>query len=205
MKLIWNGHSCFTLHSGSTTIVLDPYDNGYVPGYSVLSLQADAVYCSHGHNDHGAAHIVALSGEPCPIPVTTLDTWHDEVQGAKRGANRIHIFTCEGMRVAHLGDLGCELTPEQVDTLHGVDVLLIPVGGFYTIDAKQAAGIVAQLAPRIVIPMHYRSDTFGYEVLSGVNDFLALCPGTVTRLDTNEMEITPETPSQILVPAYCPN
>ena len=184
---------------------MDPYENHYVPGYAPMSLQADAVYCSHEHSDHGAAHIVTLSGNPCSIPVSTLDTWHDEVQGAKRGPNRIHIFASEGMRVAHLGDLGCELTPSQIDTLQNVDVLLLPVGGFYTIDAKQAADIVRQLHPRVVIPMHYRSETFGYDVLSCVDDFLSLYPGTITRLDTNQAEITPDTPPQVIVPAYLPN
>lgn len=205
MKLIWYGHSCFTLKTADTTIVLDPYADHYVPGYPPLSLHADQVYCSHDHSDHSAAHIVSLSGHTCSAPVTILDSWHDDVQGAKRGANRIHIFTCEGMKLAHLGDLGCELDEIQTAALQNLDVLMIPVGGFYTIGPAQAAEIVAQLSPRIVVPMHYRGENFGYDVLARVEDFLTLLPRSVTRLTNNQMEITPDTPSQIIVPFYHTN
>ena len=135
MKLIWNGHSCFTLATEAGTLVIDPYEDGSVPGLSPLHLEADAVYCSHEHRDHGNRAAVALSGKPCAVEVEELATWHDEVQGAKRGPNTMRIFSAEGLRVAHLGDLGCGLTPEQAEALSGLDALLIPVGGFYTIDA----------------------------------------------------------------------
>ena len=138
MKLIWNGHSCFTLATEAGTLVIDPYEDGSVPGLSPLHLEADAVYCSHEHRDHGNRAAVALSGKPCAVEVEELATWHDEVQGAKRGPNTMRIFSAEGLRVAHLGDLGCGLTPEQAEALSGLDALLIPVGGFYTIDAGQA-------------------------------------------------------------------
>ena len=154
MKLIWNGHSCFTLHADNTTVVLDPYENGYVPGYATLDLHADAVYCSHGHNDHGAKEVIPLTGAPCSVAVETLPSWHDEVQGAKRGANLIHIFSAEGMKVVHLGDLGCELNEEQIASLRGCDVLLIPVGGFYTIDAETAKTVCTQLKPREIGRAH---------------------------------------------------
>lgn len=205
MKLIWNGHSCFTLVTEQGTVVMDPYKDDCVPGYAPLRLSADGVYCSHGHNDHSGTGVVTLSGAPCGVTVSTLDTWHDEVKGAKRGASRIHIFSAEGMRVAHLGDLGCELTEEQAEALRDVDVLLIPVGGFYTIDARQAAAIAARLSPRVVVPMHYRGESFGYEVLAPVDDFLSLCSGTINRLEGNSLEIGPDTPAQTAVLTYCPN
>ena len=113
MKLIWNGHSCFTLATEAGTLVIDPYEDGSVPGLSPLHLEADAVYCSHEHRDHGNRAAVALSGKPCAVEVEELATWHDEAQGAKRGPNTMRIFSAEGLRVAHLGDLGCGLTPEQ--------------------------------------------------------------------------------------------
>ena len=119
MKLIWNGHSCFTLATEAGTLVIDPYEDGSVPGLSPLHLEADAVYCSHEHRDHGNRAAVALSGKPCAVEVEELATWHDEVQGAKRGPNTMRIFSAEGLRVAHLGDLGCGLTPEQAETMVG--------------------------------------------------------------------------------------
>ena len=96
MKLIWNGHSCFTLATEAGTLVIDPYEDGSVPGLSPLHLEADAVYCSHEHRDHGNRAAVALSGKPCAVEVEELATWHDEVQGATRGPNTMRIFPPRG-------------------------------------------------------------------------------------------------------------
>lgn len=204
MRLTWNGHACFTIQAQEGTVVLDPYEDFYVPGLAPLNVAADRVYCSHDHKDHNASQVVKRTGVPCNMVVHILPSWHDEVQGAKRGSNQIHLFETEGMRVAHLGDLGCPLAQEQIEALSGVDVLMIPVGGFYTIDPQQAHAIVAQVKPRIVIPMHYRSSEFGYEVLSEVEEFLCLCAGPVTRLDTNSVELTRHTPAQTIRFSYCP-
>ena len=188
MKLIWNGHSCFTLATEAGTLVIDPYEDGSVPGLSPLHLEADAVYCSHEHRDHGNRAAVALSGKPCAVEVEELATWHDEVQGAKRGPNTMRIFSAEGLRVAHLGDLGCGLTPEQAEALSGLDALLIPVGGFYTVGPKEAKEVVDALQARVVIPMHYRSDAFGFDVLAPVEDFLELDSHWM-RYETDTLEI----------------
>ena len=118
MRLIWNGHSCFTLETAGGTVVVDPYLDGSVPGLAPIRLRADAVYCSHDHRDHGARELVALTGEKPDVAVETIHTWHDDQQGAQRGPNTIHIFQAEGLRVAHLGDLGCELEPEQTVPMH---------------------------------------------------------------------------------------
>ena len=129
-------------------MVLDPYLDGSVPGLSPIRLTADRVYCSHGHRDHGGTEVVTLTGKVPTLTVEELHTWHDDQQGAKRGPNVIHILQAEGMRVAHLGDLGCTLEPEQLEKLTGLDALMIPVGGFYTIDAQQAKALVDQIKPR---------------------------------------------------------
>ena len=203
MIIQWNGHSCFTLETAQGTVVLDPYAPGSVPGLSLPKLRADAVLCSHGHADHGYVQGVELSGRPCAVEIRVLPCFHDEVQGAKRGQNKIHILSAEGMRIAHLGDLGHDPDPEQLDQLRGADVLMIPVGGFYTIDARQAHRIATELCPRIVLPMHYRGDDFGYEVLSPVGDFLALTQGPVERYPGSSLEVTKDTPAQTAVLA-CP-
>ena len=189
MHIIWNGHSCFTVKCDEGTVVLDPFADSYVPGYASMDLKADLVLCSHEHSDHNARQIVTLSGKPCGVGIECISSWHDEVQGAKRGSNTIHVLTAEGMRIAHLGDLGCALTEEQAAALKDLDALMIPVGGFYTIDAQQAEEIVHQLKPRVVIPMHYRFEGHGYDVLSTLDAFLALCenpvnyPGNTLKLD----------------------
>lgn len=201
MKIIWNGHSCFTLQTAQGSIVIDPFQDNYVPGCGVIRPVADAVFCSHGHNDHGCTEVVRLTGVPHSVSVATVPSWHDEALGAKRGSNLIHIFSAEGMKAVHLGDLGCELNEDQLNAIGQPDILFVPVGGFYTIDAAQARAIVDQLSPRIVVPMHYKGEGFGYDVLTPVDNFLALCPGTVKVLSGNEFEVTPDTPAQVIVPA----
>ena len=205
MNIIWNGHSCFTLDTTQGVVVLDPYQDGSIPGLSPLHLTADLVLCSHEHKDHGAREMVALTGKPVSLQVEELPTFHDPEQGALRGTNIIRIFTAEGLRVAHLGDLGCDLTPEQAEKLQGLDALMIPVGGYYTIDARQAKALADALRPRVVIPMHYRGASFGYEVTGPLEDYLALCGGeNVVRYSGNTLELTADTPAQTAVLTYQP-
>ena len=201
MKLTWHGHSCFALETAAGTLVLDPYLDHYVPGLSPLKLTAEQVLCSPGHGDPGAAQLVPLSGRPAPFAVETLDTFHDPEQGALRGKNTVHILSAEGLRVAHLGDLGCMPTPEQIEALNGLDAVLIPIGGFYTIDAAQAKALVDEINPRVVVPMHYRSDSFGFDVLGTVEDYTALCNNAV-RYPGNSLELTADTPAQTAVLTY---
>lgn len=204
MKLTWHGHSCFTIDTLQGSVTVDPFQDNYVPGFGTIRPVADAVFCSHGHGDHHGVDAVTLTGKDCGVEVSTISTWHDEAEGAKRGANLIHIFRAEGMKVIHMGDLGCELTAEQIEALASPDVLLIPVGGFYTIDAKQAAGIVKQLNPRVVIPMHYKGEGFGFDVLAPVDDFLSLYEGTVKVLEGNCVQVDADTPAQLIVPRFIP-
>ena len=205
MTSIWNGHSCFALDTAQGAVVLDPYQDGSVPGLSPLRLSADLVLCSHGHRDHGARETVTLTGRPFSLQVEELPTFHDPEGGALRGPNTIHIISAEGLRVAHLGDLGCDLTPEQADKLAGLDALMIPVGGYYTIDAQQARAVAQALKPRVVIPMHYRSPAFGYDVIGPLEDYLALCGGeNVVRYPGSALELTKDTPAQTAVLTYQP-
>lgn len=203
MKMIWHGHSCFKIETDNGSVVFDPYEDGRVPGYAPLprDLSADAVLCSHQHGDHNAVALVTLTGNAPSFGVETLSTYHDEVKGEKRGVNTIHIISAEGMRLAHMGDIGCELTEAQTTALRGVDVLLIPVGGFYTIDAKQAKAMADAVGARVVVPMHYRNGPLGYEVISTLDGFTALC-GDVIAYQTNSLVVTAETPKQTAVPAY---
>lgn len=201
MKLTWHGQSCFTLETAQGTLVFDPYEDHYIPGLSPLSLSADQVLCTHGHKDHSAAHLVRLTGSTPTFSVEALDTFHDPEQGRLRGPNRMYLVCAEGMRLVHVGDLGCRPSEEQLEQLRGVDVLLVPVGGYFTIDAQQANELAETIRPRIVVPMHYRSDTFSYEVLATVEDFLTL-RSDVVQYDTDTLEITRDTPTQTAVLRY---
>ena len=182
MKITWLGHSCFIVESQSYQIVLDPYRDGSVPGFAPVRVEADQVLCSHGHGDHSGTECISLrQGAASPFTVETIDTWHDDKNGAKRGPNTIHILSDGQCRIAHLGDLGCDLTLEQKDKLRRLTALLIPVGGFFTINAAQAKALVDELAPTLAIPMHYRGRGFGYPVIGKVDKFTKLC-GNVINL-----------------------
>lgn len=179
MKIIWHGHSCFEVVTREGSVVLDPYGDNTVPGYGPLSLKADMALCTHEHGDHNNRAGVTLSGADCGVTVEMIASYHDEAQGTKRGRNIIYVLSAEDMRVAHLGDLGCELNDAQIERLKGVDVLMIPIGGFYTIDTEQALEIVAQLEPRITIPMHYRDESHGFDVISTAEAFRKGCSNPV--------------------------
>jgi L-ascorbate metabolism protein UlaG (beta-lactamase superfamily) len=175
MKITWLGHSCFQVEKDGYSVIFDPYEDGSVPGLAPVRAEADEVFCSHEHHDHNAVQNVTLkkTGRPSPFTVTKIETYHDPFKGAKRGTDTIHILDDGNTRLAHLGDLGCELEPKQKALLKDLDVLLIPVGGFYTIDAAQAAELVREITPKIVIPMHFRDDElgFGYDVIGEVTQF----------------------------------
>ena len=173
IKIEYFGHSCFRISGLGQRIVLDPYEDGCVPGCPNLRLDAEFVYCSHEHHDHNAVQCARLCGDGVPkFTVTELETDHDDAGGSKRGKNMIRIFDFDGIRVAHFGDLGRPLTARETQALQGLDCALLPVGGFFTIDAKQAAAIAAAISPRMVIPMHYRTEASGFNVIADIDDAL---------------------------------
>lgn len=174
MKLTWYGHSCFMMESRAGRVVFDPYADGSVPGLTLPRLTADLVLCSHGHADHAGEDKVTLTGEQTDYTVETLCCWHDDAGGTKRGENLIRIVSGGGARVCHLGDVGHMLSKGQIKAIGHVDALLIPVGGFYTIDAAAARELADAIEPQLVIPMHYRGEGFGYDVIGTVQPFLDL-------------------------------
>ena len=189
MQITWYGHSCFRLESAAGSVIFDPYERGSVPGMELpVGLSADLVLCSHGHGDHNAASLVQVSGQQTDYTVETLFCWHDDAQGAKRGENLIRIVSGGGFRVAHLGDIGHMLPDSQLKVLHGVDALLIPVGGFYTIDAATAKALVDRIEPVVTFPMHYRGEGFGLEPIGTLSEYTSLCDN-VEYLDTNTYEL----------------
>lgn len=190
MKLTWLGHSCFLVEQDGYRIVLDPYTD--VVGHADIRAEAHEVLCSHGHYDHCAVDGVTLLPEQkSPFTIRTVQTCHDEQGGALRGENTVHILEAGGVSVAHLGDLGHQLTPEQLEEIGSVDGILIPVGGTYTVDAVGAKQVCDAVNPRWVIPMHYRHGAYGFPVLLTAEDFAELWP-EVCRTDGPELEIQPD-------------
>ena len=171
MEITWLGHSCFRLKGKQATVITDPFSPA--SGYILGKVSAEIVTVSHAHPGHsytqgvgGEPRILKSPGEYESAGVLTVGvhTYHDNEKGAQSGKNTAFIIDVDDVMICHLGDLGHVLTAEQVAEIDGVDVLLIPVGGVSTIDAVQAAQIVRQLEPKIVIPMHYKTDALKREL-----------------------------------------
>lgn len=201
MKLTWLGHACFLLEHDGYRIVTDPYKG--VPGYPPLRVSAHEVYCSHQHGDHNATECATLLPKrESPFTVRTVKTYHDERKGAERGENAVRVFSAGGVSVAHMGDLGHQLSPEQIAAVGPLDVILIPVGGFYTIDADGAKAVCDALRPRCVVPMHYRHAPYGLPNVGQLDPFLKLWKESeIRRLDGASLEITPDL-SGVYVPRF---
>lgn len=199
MKLTWYGHSCYLLDRDGYRVVFDPYKKGTVPGLRLPRIEADMVLCSHEHADHnGVSEIIIKKGGVSPFKVTKIETYHDGQHGRLRGRNIIHILDDGTYRIAHFGDLGCPLTEEQAELLSNLDVCMIPVGGYFTIDAKQAKDIVSKIKPRVIVPMHYRGKSFGLEPLDTLDVYTALCDDVV-KYDSNELVLSKDMPSQTAI------
>ena len=175
MKLTWLGHACFLLEQNGYRLIVDPYTG--VEGYPELRVKAHQVVCSHQHHDHNAVEqITPLPAQENPFTIRLVKTFHDDQGGALRGENTIHVISAGGITVAHLGDLGHQLTAEQRAAIGTVDGVLVPVGGVYTVDAAGARQVCKEISPRWVVPMHYRHAPYGLPNVAGVEPFLALWP-----------------------------
>ncbi len=203
MKITWHGHSCFTIEAKNYSIVLDPFEPGSVPGLPDLNLEANEVLCSHEHYDHNYRDSVTIiPKEESPFTITKIDTFHDDQEGKLRGNNIIHVLECDGLRLAHLGDLGHILSKEQVEAIGKVDCILLPIGGYYTIDPTVANKVAYQLQPKVVIPMHYHGKNFGFPQISTVEEFTVL-KENVIHYPSNIFTITNDTTVQTAV-LTCP-
>ncbi len=200
MKLQYLGHSCFKVESEGYEIILDPYEPGSVPGLGELNVEADLCLCSHGHGDHnGTGGVKIREGEKAsPFVIEKVESWHDDQGGTLRGSNTIHILCAEGRKVVHMGDVGCLPEEGQMEALSGADVLLIPVGGFYTAEIEIIRQIVERTAPKVVVPMHYRSEQSGFPVLKTCEEYLSCCKDVI-RYDTDTLIVDQETAPQTAV------
>ncbi|MFH1401438.1 MAG: MBL fold metallo-hydrolase [Parcubacteria group bacterium] len=207
MNIIWKGQSCFQITTQKTktpvSITIDPFSAEI--GLRPPSGAADIVLVSHDHHDHN--NTKAVSGQPFIVSgpgeyeikdvyIVGIPSWHDSVEGKERGQNTIYVIDAEDLRVCHLGDLGQkELTDEQLEKIGQVDILMIPVGGNFTISEKEAQKIMAQIEPKITIPMHYLVPKLKAK-LDGVDKFLkslgikSMPP--VPKLSIKKKDISPE-------------
>ncbi len=177
----WLGHSCFLIWlDDAVKIITDPFDSSV--GYPAPEVTADVCVVSHDHFDHncvsvvkGNPEVVKGSGEKKAKNVSFkgVGTFHDEKGGSLRGENTVFLWELGGIKFAHLGDLGAGLSQEQIKQMGKVDVLFVPTGGYYTIDAQTAGKVVSDLNPRVVMPMHYKTPVLGSNFpIAGVDEFL---------------------------------
>ena len=184
MKIKWYGHSAFLITSDQgAKIIIDPYEPGAFGGqlsYGKIKDQVDIVLTTHDHADHnytkdlpGTPQIVKGSGPKTAkgISMKGISTYHDPSQGSERGANTIFTLKIDNIQLCHLGDLGHLLSDKELAEIGPVDILLIPVGGFFTIDPKEATRVAEQIKPKIVIPMHFKTAKCGFPI-APVEDFL---------------------------------
>ncbi len=180
MDIVWFGQACFKIKGKNATIIIDPFDPEFV-GLKIPKEYSDIVLISHQHEDHNFPK--EISGEPKifsgpgeyevkGVTITGIASFHDKTQGSERGKNTIFHILMDALNIVHLGDFGqASLTEEQIEAINTADILLIPVGGVYTIDGKEAVGIIAALEPKIIVPMHYGMDGLKFN-LDSVDKFL---------------------------------
>jgi len=200
VRITWLGHAFFLLESVEGRVATDPYNESV--GYPMPDVTADLVLVTHEHGDHG--NVAAVKGSPevlrgvgeheaAGIAVKGTATKHyDDPKDAGRGENTIFVWEQGGVRLAHCGDLGHVLSEAQVAEVGAVDVLMVPVGGFYTIDAAKAKLVVAQFKPQVVLPMHYRTEAMEGKrsPLAAVDDFLGLMQAEATIENEGQHSIT---------------
>lgn len=178
MDITFLGHSSFRIRAKSATIVTDPFDPTMV-GIKYPRVSADIVTISHDHGDHNAKDRVSgvkrvVSGpgeyEISGVSIIGISTFHDEKHGKLRGKNTVYIYETDGLKIAHLGDLGHKLSDSDLEAYRDVDILMIPVGGEYTVGPPVAVGIVQSIVPSITIPMHYQMKGLNPEVFSKLTE-----------------------------------
>ncbi len=202
MKIKWLGHASFLITSEvGVKIITDPYTAGIMGlNYGEIIEKADIVTVSHEHGDHN--DVATVQGNPKVIKETVpteikgvkingISTYHDDAGGSKRGGNIIFYFEVDGIKVCHLGDLGHTLTDKQIVEIGKPDILMVPVGGNFTIDAKVATQVCDKLAPKVIMPMHYSNERCPSFPVAGVDEFLK-DKKEVSRPNTSELEVKKE-------------
>jgi L-ascorbate metabolism protein UlaG (beta-lactamase superfamily) len=199
MKIKWLAHAAFLITAGDgTRIITDPYETSEGLRYGQINEAADIVTVSHEHGDHnntkavkGSPQVVRGDAEVKGIKIRAIATAHDDKSGGERGQNTVFCFEIDSIGVCHAGDLGHVLSDKQVAAIGPVDVLMVPVGGFFTIDASAATRVCEQLKPKVIIPMHFKTEKLAFPI-QDAEGFLK-GKANVTRAAGSEIELTRDT------------
>lgn len=206
MDITYLGHASFKLKGRNATVITDPYDAKFL-GLKFPKNSADIVTVSHTHGDHNSIEQIAdikkvISGpgeyEVMGVSIIGYQTFHDDKKGLERGKNTIYVYEMDSLRIAHLGDLGHTLSEGLVEEIGTIDILMIPVGGFFTVDAEKASEIFRAIEPSIAIPMHFKVPGMSEEIsakLSTEEDFVkqsGLSPEKMDKLSVKKVDIPDE-------------
>lgn len=194
MDINYLGHASFRIRTRSVSFITDPFDPKVV-GLKLPKTEANIVTISHGHPDHNYLEAVkdyarVIDGpgeyEVMGVSIIGIQVYHDDKKGEERGKNTIYVYEAEGLRLCHLGDLGHKLSEKNLEDIGDIDILMIPVGGVYTIGPKEAVEVVQSIEPSIIIPMHFQKAGLNQEMfgeLKGAPDFLSEMGVTAETLD----------------------
>ena len=198
LQIRWHGHSCFEI-TNEVTLVTDPHDGKSI-GIHAPNVTGDIILVSHDHYDHNSVKSVEKEGSKVitdtrkrnisNVEIKGIESFHDECCGEKRGSNIIYKFTMENITFCHMGDLGHDLDEDTVQKIGNVDILFIPIGGTFTLDAKQAWRIIKKVKPRIAVPMHYKIGGLSLPI-TGIEPFLEESKYEILKVG-NEIDIEKE-------------
>lgn len=204
MKIKWYGHAAFKITTDKgIRIIIDPYESGAYDGalaYGKIDEEADIILTSHDHADHnyiktipGKYVLVDKAGEydMRGVKIKAFPTFHDKSAGKERGSNLIFVIAADDLILVHTGDIGHALDGDLLEKIGKTDILLLPVGGFFTIDAAEASKMVTELAPHVIIPMHYKTEKCAFPIAS-VEEFTKN-QDNVRVLDKSEIDFKKET------------
>ncbi len=208
MTISYLGHSCFRIEAKEGSVLIDPFSKEI--GLRAPKIKDDIVLISHAHEDHNnvadineGAFLIINPGEyeKNGISIQGISSFHDNNEGRDRGYNTIYVIRAEDMTICHLGDFGeSKLSDRQVELISDVDVLMVPVGGTYTINAKEAVGIITQVEPKMIIPMHFKTKDLRLDI-EGPEKFikeLSLKPEKVDKLKISK-KLLPTEETKLIV------
>ena len=207
MEIQWLGHACFKITHEGYSVVIDPYNAGYVNGYPELRVKADKVLVSHEHYGHNYREGVILSGRPesdCPFRISTMEVYHDAVFGRLHGTCLVHILEADGLKAVHTGDLGVHLDESEQAQIFGADALMICAGSYRALPAQEVWRLTDEVFPKAIIPMHYHDGKRGYKRLETLDDLIKYYDADemIHRYDTDRITIDEDTEPQIAVLKY---
>ena len=207
MELKWLGHACFRITHKGYSVVIDPYNSKYTSGYPLLRTEADKLLVSHEHYGHNFREGVRLSGRPesdCPFTITALRVDHDSVGGIMRGTCLIHILEADGLKIAHMGDIGTQLNGGEISRLFGADALLVTAGSCTGLPSQEVWRMSEELFPKAIVPMHYRFGNYGARRLEHIENLINYfeAPEMIHYYDSDTIVIDENTEPQVAVLKY---